>query len=140
MEAVITIVTPQYIPYFLVLWIICGFLLPQTQAIAHTLCTAVNVAPVFFQIEVLPAFFRYGYASIFYNVSETVRTLLFREKNQVGLNFGVLFAWIGVSVITLPLVQTYVRGKEVRAWEMQVRQKKADVEAPHSETSSTTQG
>ncbi|GJE88508.1 SNG1 family protein [Phanerochaete sordida] len=122
MEAVITLITPQYIPYFLVLWIIF------------------NVAPVFFQIEVLPTFFRYGYASIFYNVSETVRTLLFREKNQVGLNFGVLFAWIGVSIVTLPLVQAYVRGKEVREWQGQVRQKKADVETPQSETSSTTQG
>lgn len=120
MEAVITILTPKFIPYFLVLWIIF------------------NVAPVFFQIEVLPTIFRYGYATVFYNVSQTVRTTLFREKNQVGLNFGVLFAWIGVSVVTLPLFQIYARKKQVREWEAEQIQKKRDVEEAHSETSSDT--
>jgi len=30
----------------------------------------------------------------------------------VGLNFGVLIAWVVVSCITLPLLQLYVRQKE----------------------------
>jgi hypothetical protein len=35
----------------------------------------------------------------------------------VGLNFGVLFAWVAVSLITMPLFQLYVRRKQVREWQ-----------------------
>lgn len=35
----------------------------------------------------------------------------------VGLNFGVLFAWIGISLVTITLFQTFVRRRQVRTWE-----------------------
>lgn len=118
MEAMVTVLTPRFVPFFLVLWIIF------------------NVSVVFFPVEILPTIFRYGYAAPFYNLSNATRTILFRTKNQrecpplppaihhadctqVGLNFGVLFAWIGISLITLPLLQIYVRRQQVRAWERQ---------------------
>ena len=63
-ESIITILTPRFIPFFLLLWIIA------------------NVSVAFFPIELLPGFYRYGYAMPFYNVSRTVRALIFNTRNQ----------------------------------------------------------
>jgi hypothetical protein len=98
LEAMLTLLTLRFIPFFLVFWII------------------VNVSVVFFPIEILPTIFRYGYAAPFYNVSRATRTILFGTRNQVGFNFGVLFAWIGVSLLTIPLFQWYVRQKAVKEY------------------------
>ena len=42
----------------------------------------VNVSVSFYPIEILPAVFRYGYAAPFYNVSRTVRTIVFSTRDQ----------------------------------------------------------
>ncbi|EJD03138.1 uncharacterized protein FOMMEDRAFT_20295 [Fomitiporia mediterranea MF3/22] len=101
MESMITILTPSFTPFFLMLWIISN----------------VSVASV--PIEVLPGVFRYGYAAPFYNVSKAVRTILFNTKNEIGLNFGVQFAWIAVSLVTMTLLTILMRRKEERAWRAQ---------------------
>ncbi|KAG0706105.1 hypothetical protein DFH29DRAFT_903615 [Suillus ampliporus] len=103
LESMITILTIKFIPVFLILWIIS------------------NVSVAFYPIEVLPAVFRYGFAMPFYNVSSTVRTIIFDTKNQIGLNFGIQFAWILISCITLPIFQWIVRRQEVKAWEASQR-------------------
>lgn len=98
LEAVITLVTPRYTPYFMILWII------------------IDVSVSYYPIEILPAVYRYGYAAPFYNVSRAVKTIIFSTRDQVGLNFGVEFAWVAVSLMTLPLFQWFRRRQEVRAW------------------------
>ncbi|KAG2150475.1 hypothetical protein DEU56DRAFT_780199 [Suillus clintonianus] len=103
LESMITLLTIKFIPVFLILWIIS------------------NVSVAFYPIEVLPAVFRYGFAMPFYNVSSTVRTIIFDTKNQIGLNFGVQFSWILISCITLPIFQWIVRRQEVKAWEASQR-------------------
>jgi hypothetical protein len=37
----------------------------------------------------------------------------------VGLNFGVLFAWIVISLITIPIFQKIVRNQQVNQWKKQ---------------------
>jgi hypothetical protein len=81
--------------------------------------------------------FQYGYAAPFYNVGNAVRTIVFDTKNQgtnniyslftclhgfdpdiyviVGLNFGVLIAWVAVSCITMPFFVWLARRKEMKA-------------------------
>ncbi|KAN0091251.1 Protein of unknown function (DUF3533) domain containing protein [Tylopilus felleus] len=98
LEAMFTLLTVKFVPLFLVLWIIA------------------NVSVSYYPIEMLPVIFQYGYAMPFYNVAETVRTVVFNTKNQIGLNFGVQFAWIAVSCITLPIFQWLIRRREVQAW------------------------
>ncbi|GJE94695.1 SNG1 family protein [Phanerochaete sordida] len=121
-EAMITILTLRFIPFFLVPWIIT------------------NVSVVFFPIEILPTIFRYGYAMPFYNVSRAVRTILFRTRDQVGLNFGVLIAWIVVSLVSIPLAQAYVRRKQVAEWRAS-QHTREDAHLGDSEASiTTTQG
>jgi hypothetical protein len=90
-EAVFTILTPKYIAYFIITWII------------------VNISVTIWPPEVLPSIYRYGYAAPFYNLSKGVRSILFGTRNQLGLNVGVLLAWIGVSLVTIPLFTWYMR-------------------------------
>ena len=140
LEAMVTLLTPRFIPFFLVLWIIGAYL-----SFVNIFCcvyssvvvNVVNVSVVFFPVEILPTIFRYGYATPFYNVGNATRTILFGTRNQgalppkafscltahsyfssltVGLNFGVLFAWIGISFITIPLFQGMVRRGQVKEW------------------------
>ncbi|KAI0036877.1 hypothetical protein K488DRAFT_75663 [Vararia minispora EC-137] len=96
-ESVITILTPRFIPFFLLIWIV------------------VNVSVCFFPIQALPAIFRYGYAMPFYNVSRTVRTIVFNTKNQIGLNFGIQIAWIVVSITGIVVFQWIRRRSAIKA-------------------------
>ncbi|KAK1226199.1 hypothetical protein PQX77_010781 [Marasmius sp. AFHP31] len=95
LEAMITILTARFMPFFMITWIIT------------------NVSVCFQPIEVLPRIYHYGYAFPFYNISKAVRTIIFSTKNHVGLNFGILFAWVFVSCITLPLFQWFMRRKHI---------------------------
>ncbi|KAJ7453213.1 hypothetical protein FB451DRAFT_673327 [Mycena latifolia] len=95
LEAMITVLTVRFVPFFLIIWIIS------------------NVSVSIFPLPVLPHVYRYGYAFPFYNISRAVRTIVFRTKNDVGMNFGILIAWVAVSCITLPLFQWFMRRRLV---------------------------
>ncbi|KAJ7901276.1 hypothetical protein B0H13DRAFT_2028525 [Mycena leptocephala] len=99
LESMITILTVRFVPFFLIIWIIS------------------NVSVSIFPLAVLPRVFRYGYAFPFYNISRAVRTIVFGTKDDVGLNFGVLIAWVAVSCLTLPLFQWLARRGQRRGAE-----------------------
>lgn len=80
----VTLLTPRFIPFFLVLWIISQY---KSKCLLHlndtdVLVTAANVSVVFFPVEMLPTIFRYGYATPFYNLGNATRTILFGTRNQ----------------------------------------------------------
>ncbi|KAI0065678.1 hypothetical protein BV25DRAFT_1821336 [Artomyces pyxidatus] len=107
-EAVITILTTKFVTFFLLLWVVA------------------NAAVCFLPPELLPGVYRYAYASPFYNVQQAVRTIVFNTKNQLGLNFGVQLAWIGVSLITITVLQYFKRYQAIREHErMQDIEKRA---------------
>ncbi|KAK0472580.1 hypothetical protein IW261DRAFT_1596748 [Armillaria novae-zelandiae] len=95
LEAMITLLTTRFVPFFMILWIIS------------------NVSVCFMPIAVLPNIYRYGYAMPFYNVSGAVRTILFGTKNELGLHFGILIAWTVVSMMTLPAFQWFMRRRSI---------------------------
>ncbi|RDB27751.1 Nitrosoguanidine resistance protein SNG1 [Hypsizygus marmoreus] len=97
LEALITVLTPSFIPFFMILWII------------------VNVSVCILPIEVLPSIYRYGYAVPFYNVSHAVRCIVFATRNTLGENFAILIVWTVISCFTLPLLQWFVRSRAVIA-------------------------
>ncbi|KAJ7804551.1 hypothetical protein B0H14DRAFT_3774374 [Mycena olivaceomarginata] len=90
LDAMITLITLPFLPVFLFLWIFS------------------NVAVCNFPIPVLPSMFRYGYVFPAYNISRAVRTIVFRTKNDLALNFGILLGWVILLCITIPLVQLAV--------------------------------
>jgi len=57
-----------------------------------------NVCTAFYAIPLEPAFFKWGYAWPLHNIVEGSRTILFDTHSKIGLNFGVLFAWTGISI------------------------------------------
>lgn len=88
MESIFTFLGVQWAGYFLPFWII------------------VNVASSFTSFELMPGFYKYGYAFPFYHAIEGTRTIVFGTKNHLGRNFGVLIAWtvlglIGMFVLTV---------------------------------------
>ncbi len=52
-------------------------------------------------------------------MSQAVRTIIFNTKNHLGRNFGVLLAWVALSLITLPVLQYLVRRREIAAENVQ---------------------
>ncbi|KAJ7812650.1 hypothetical protein B0H14DRAFT_2523275 [Mycena olivaceomarginata] len=97
LEAMITLLTTRFVPFFLIIFIIT------------------NVSVSVYPLAVLPHIYRYGYAFPFYNISRAVRSIVFRTKNDVGMNFGILIAWVALSCITLPLFQWFMRRRLVAA-------------------------
>ncbi|KAG8952839.1 hypothetical protein FRC00_006594 [Tulasnella sp. 408] len=95
-EAMITLLTPRFIAYFLVTLIIFN----------------VSVASV--PIALQPSFYRYGYGFPVFNLAEAIRTIIFNTKNKLGLNAGVLLAWVALSMVTVPLFTWIVRRKDER--------------------------
>ncbi|KAF8915948.1 hypothetical protein CPB85DRAFT_1217167 [Mucidula mucida] len=91
LEAMFTILTHRFMPYFMITWII------------------VNVSVSFQPIEVLPSLYKYGRAFPFYNIGGAIRTIIFSTKNELGLHFGILIIWMVASMVTLPLFTWYTR-------------------------------
>ena len=81
LEVMVTLLTMRFVPFFLILWIICESSL-SLLALLWADAGAANVSVSYYPIEALPGIFRYGYGSPFYNVSRTVRTILFNTKND----------------------------------------------------------
>ncbi|KAF4596975.1 hypothetical protein EYR40_007425 [Pleurotus pulmonarius] len=112
LESLITLLTPRFIPFFLLIWIIT------------------NVSVALFPLDVLPGIFRYGYAWPFYNISRAQRAIVFGTKNDVGLNFGVLIVWVTISCITLPFFQWLVRRSDIKAQQTKERLEEKVEEMP----------
>ncbi|KAK9245678.1 hypothetical protein V1506DRAFT_233307 [Lipomyces tetrasporus] len=61
-----------------------------------------NVSVAFYAIPLEAGIYRYGYAFPIKNICDAVKTVLFDTKNTMGLNIGVLVAWIAVNTLLLP--------------------------------------
>ncbi|KAJ7099307.1 hypothetical protein B0H15DRAFT_542486 [Mycena belliarum] len=112
LESLVTITTVRYIPLFLLFWIIS------------------NMSVAGFPLEVLPHFYRFGYAFPFYNISRGVRTVVFRTQDNLGLNFGVLIAWVALSCFTLSVFQWIRRRRTVAVQEKALIESKILKSAP----------
>ncbi|KAI0065677.1 hypothetical protein BV25DRAFT_1582379 [Artomyces pyxidatus] len=99
LESAVTLLTTKFVGFFLLLWVVA------------------NVSVCFFPPELLPGVFRYAPAMPFYNVQQAVRTIVFDTKNQLGLNFGVQLAWMGVSICTITVFQYFKRYRAIREHE-----------------------
>ncbi|CAE6375968.1 unnamed protein product [Rhizoctonia solani] len=85
-EAAMSILRPDHMTLFLVSWLV------------------VNISTPIEPPEMQARWYRYAYGMPFYNHASAVRTILFDTKNLLGRNAGVLFAWIGLSMVTISLL------------------------------------
>jgi hypothetical protein len=87
LESMITILTPKYIPFFMILWIIgtLVYLLiypnVTNSALSSTTSCIANVSVCIFPIDILPGIFHYGYAAPFYNLSHSIRSIAFSTRD-----------------------------------------------------------
>lgn len=78
-------------------------------------------------IALQPSFYRYGYGFPVFNLAEAIRTIIFNTKNKLGLNAGVLLAWVALSMVTVPLFTWIVRRKDEQEEKKRVEEAKAVV-------------
>ncbi|PYH43002.1 SNG1 family protein [Aspergillus saccharolyticus JOP 1030-1] len=75
-----------------------------------------NVATGFYAIDLAPRFFRWGYVWPLHRIVEALRTILFDTHSRIGLDFGVLFVWIAVSILLFPVAAKFMQWKQKRGW------------------------
>ncbi|GAA5897088.1 hypothetical protein JCM6882_001787 [Rhodosporidiobolus microsporus] len=97
MESMITLLTLKFFPLFLITWII------------------LNVTSSFFPATLAEHFYKYGYAMPFYHSTTATKHILWGTRERLGLNFGVLAAWIALSLCTTCLFELMWRRKAERA-------------------------
>ncbi|OJJ07651.1 hypothetical protein ASPVEDRAFT_142094 [Aspergillus versicolor CBS 583.65] len=74
-----------------------------------------NVATGFYSIDLAPGFFAWGYAWPIHRIVEALRTIIFGTHSRIGLDFGILFAWVAVSIAFFPFAT------HVMLWKMKRR-------------------
>ncbi|KAA8650173.1 hypothetical protein EYZ11_002110 [Aspergillus tanneri] len=70
-----------------------------------------NVSTGFYALDLAPGFFRWGEAWPLHRIVEALRTILFGTHSRIGLDFGILFAWIAVSIAFYPFAAFIMRWK-----------------------------
>ncbi|TVY57813.1 Nitrosoguanidine resistance protein SNG1 [Lachnellula cervina] len=73
-----------------------------------------NVSTSFYSITLAPRFYYWGYAWPLHNLVNASRTIIFDTHSEIGLNFGVLFAWAAVNTVLFPLCCWFMRWKTIR--------------------------
>ncbi|KAK5688556.1 hypothetical protein LTS10_000534 [Elasticomyces elasticus] len=70
-----------------------------------------NVSTAFYDIDLEPAFYRYGYAWPLHSIVEGSRQILFGQHSRLGLDFGILIAWGAVNTVLFPFACYFMRWK-----------------------------
>ncbi|KPV77517.1 uncharacterized protein RHOBADRAFT_51361 [Rhodotorula graminis WP1] len=96
MEAMLTLLTLKFFPLFLITWILS------------------NITSSFFPATLAPKIFRYGYMMPFWHCTTATKHIMWGTRNRLGLNFGVLLGWCGVSLVTICLFELMWRRIEER--------------------------
>lgn len=73
-----------------------------------------NVSTSFYTIPLSPGFFKFGYAWPLHNIVEASRTILFDTHSRIGLNFGILFAWVAIHIVVFFPATIFFRWKNTK--------------------------
>jgi len=92
-EVVTVILTPHYVSYFMIFWIIW------------------NISVCYLPIEVLPSIYRYARMAPFYNIGRAARSIILNGKNELLINFAVLLSWTFISIINIILCELWKKRK-----------------------------
>ena len=86
-----------------------------------------NVAVAFGPLDLLPGFYRYGYAWPMYNAYELIRVVFFNTwKGHMGRNIGVLITWIAVGNIALVFISNWTTKRAKRKAREERRKKREE--------------
>ncbi|CDR37570.1 CYFA0S01e12376g1_1 [Cyberlindnera fabianii] len=90
-----------YNPPFLGFWLISFVIL--------------NVSPSFSPLALVSDFYRYGYIFPIHHSNEIYKVIFFDLwKGQLGMNYGVIVAWVVINTLLMPFVLKHVGGVMAR--------------------------
>ncbi|KAI0759545.1 hypothetical protein BD413DRAFT_273447 [Trametes elegans] len=112
LEAMITILTPRFTPFFLFTLILY------------------NVAPVVLPDELQSPIYSYGTGFPIWNLSQALRTIMFDTNSQLGKNIAVIVAWILLSCGTMSILTWYTRRREARQLRAHAARANSPVDTP----------
>ncbi|CAH2355916.1 nitrosoguanidine resistance protein Sng1p [[Candida] railenensis] len=85
---------------------------PQLIGFVLLFVAVINVAPVVSPIVLCPPFYRYGYAMPVHAAYDLMHVAYFNSwKGRVGLDIGIMIAWMIISNIALPFVMRWMGEK-----------------------------
>lgn len=91
MISLILVVGPQYLGFWLMLWII------------------LNISCSFYPLVLNNEFYRYGYAMPIHNAVDIFKVIfLDLSKHKMGRNYGILVAWVALNTAVFPFVMKFV--------------------------------
>ncbi|KAK4544956.1 hypothetical protein LTR36_003861 [Oleoguttula mirabilis] len=70
-----------------------------------------NVVTAFYDVDLEPGFYHWGYAWPLHYIVEGSRQILFGLHSRIGLDFGVLIAWGAVNTVVFPFACYFMRWK-----------------------------
>tara|TARA_R110002003_G_scaffold96_19_gene7570 strand:- start:11672 stop:12169 length:498 start_codon:yes stop_codon:yes gene_type:complete len=73
-----------------------------------------NVATSFYDIQIAPGFYHWGYAWPLHSIVEGSRSILFGLHSRLALDFGILIAWGAVNTAFFPVCCWFQRWKKER--------------------------
>ncbi|KAI1388189.1 MNNG and nitrosoguanidine resistance protein [Hypoxylon trugodes] len=73
-----------------------------------------NVSTGFYSLDLAPGFFKWGYAWPLHHIVQASRQILFDLHSEIGLNFGVLFAWAAINICLFPFCCYFMRWTQER--------------------------
>ncbi|KXH25330.1 MNNG and nitrosoguanidine resistance protein [Colletotrichum simmondsii] len=98
---------------------------PRWVGLWLTFWTLTNTLTGFWPPDIAPGFYRWAYAWPYHHVIEGSRQILFDLHSRIGLNFGVLIAWVSVNTILFVPACYILRWKD----EKEIRRK--ETKLPH---------
>lgn len=87
-----------------------------------------NVSTSFYNLDLAPRFYHWGYAWPLHNIVEADRAILFNVHSRVPQNFGILLGWVVVNIFLFPFCCYFMRWKTQRGQRKEKEKKEKDEE------------
>lgn len=71
-----------------------------------------NVSTSFYDIEIAPGFYRWGYAWPLHSIVEGSRSILFDLHSRIGVDFAILIGWGTVNTLVFPYACWFMKWKQ----------------------------
>lgn len=84
-----------------------------------------NVSTSFYPLDLAPKWYYWGYVWPLHNIVEASRSILFDLHSRIGLNVGILSAWVAINAALFPFCCYFMRWKATRQKRKEAERNKA---------------
>jgi hypothetical protein len=140
-ENVAMIVGQPWAALWLIFWVITNGMFTMFFSLISPIClTSIRlnianglvslVSTSFYNLDLAPRFYHWGYAWPLHNIVEAARTILFDTHSRVRQNFGILLGWVFVNILFFPFCCSFMvwMKKRTEKKEQEKKQKEKEEE------------